>query len=162
MKCKLLVVAVLLALVSVNVRAQDGLGLGVIVGEPTGVSLKYWLSDERAFDAAAAWSFSENDSFQVHADYLIHNFDLINPGEVTGKLPVYYGVGGRLKLKNDNDGKGRNDDDALLGIRFPLGITYLFAEAPLDLFIEVVPILDIAPDTDVDINAAIGVRFYFR
>lgn len=162
MNCKVVVVAVLLTLASVNVHAQDGLGLGVIVGEPTGLSLKYWLSDERAFDAAAAWSFSENDSFQIHTDYLIHNFDLIDPVELSGRLPVYYGVGGRLKLKNDNDGKGRNDDDALFGIRFPLGITYLFADAPLDFFAEVVPILDIAPDTDIDINAAIGVRLYFR
>lgn len=162
MKCKLLIVSVLLALVSVNVHAQDDLGLGVIVGEPTGLSLKYWLSDDRAFDAAVAWSFSENDSFQFHADYLIHNFDLIDPREVSGKLPVYYGLGGRLKLKNDNNGKGRNDDEALLGLRIPLGITYLFADAPLDIFLEVVPILDIVPETDVDINAAIGIRFYFR
>ena len=51
-------------------HAQDGLGVGVILGEPTGISLKAWTSDKHAVDAAVAWSFSENDSFQFHADYL--------------------------------------------------------------------------------------------
>jgi hypothetical protein len=31
----------------------------------------------------------------------------------------------------------------------------------LDLFAELVPVLDVAPDADEDINAAIGLRFYF-
>ena len=135
-------------------RGENGLGVGVIVGEPTGISIKKWIGETRAVDAAAAWSFSENESFQFHADYLIHNFSLIQPKDLdlNGRLPVYFGVGCRIKL----------DEDALVGIRIPFGISYLFADAPVDLFVEVVPILDLAPDTDLDINAAIGVRFYFR
>ena len=43
-------------------------GAGIIVGEPTGLSFKHWMSRERAVDAAAAWSFSENDSFQSEFD----------------------------------------------------------------------------------------------
>jgi len=31
-----------------------------------------------------------------------------------------------------------------------------------DVFVEVVPILDIVPDTEFEINAGIGARFYFR
>jgi hypothetical protein len=47
----------------------QGIGLGVILGEPTGVSFKAWIDNRTAIDAAAAWSFSENDSFQFHTDY---------------------------------------------------------------------------------------------
>jgi hypothetical protein len=143
-------------------HAQEGLGVGIIVGEPTGVSVKTWINDKNAVDAAVAWSFSENDSFQFHADYLFHNHTLVKIDDATGTFPVYIGLGGRLKLKEENKGKGRNDDDALLGIRVPFGISYLFADAPVELFVEIVPILDIVPDSDVDLNAAIGARFYFR
>lgn len=156
MKYKIAAITILLAVTATNARARDTFGLGFIIGEPTGLSLKYWLDDEHAVDGAAAWSSSENDSFQLHADYLIHNYELLNADD----LPVYYGLGARLKFK-DHDGRGRNRNDAIFGIRIPLGVTYLFDDAPLDLFFELVPVLDIAPDVDLDINAAIGLRFYF-
>lgn len=156
MKYKIAAITILLAVTATNARARDTFGLGVIIGEPTGLSLKYWLDKEHAIDGAAAWSSSENDSFQLHADYLIHNYELLNADD----LPVYYGLGARLKFK-DHDGRGRNRNDAIFGIRIPLGVTYLFDDAPLDLFFELVPVLDIAPDVDLDINAAIGLRFYF-
>ena len=133
-------------------RGENGLGVGLIVGEPTGISIKKWIGETRAIDAAAALSIVGNGSFQVHADYLFHNFSLLKSKEFKGLNPVYFGVGGRIKL----------DEDTFVGIRIPFGISYLFADAPVDLFVEVVPILDVAPDTDLDINAAIGVRFYFR
>ena len=156
MKCKIAIIGLLLAVSSASARTEQPFGFGVIVGEPTGLSLKYWLDDEHAIDGAAAWSFSENDSFQLHGDYLIHNFELLGADE----LPCYYGLGARIKFR-DSDGRGRNEDDTIFGIRFPLGITYLFDEVPLDVFAELVPVLDVAPDADADINAAIGLRFYF-
>lgn len=167
-RCMLAVVMVgLFALaqgVCAGVRAESdqGLGLGVILGEPTGISVKKWISDEHAIDAAIAWSFSENDSFQFHADYLIHNFGLLKTDAAVGRLPVYYGIGGRVKLRDNNNDRGRNNDDTLIGVRVPFGISYIFAHAPLDIFAEIVPIFDVVPDTDFDINAAIGIRFYFR
>ena len=47
------------------------------------------------------------------------------------------------------------------GIRVPLGVTYLFEEAPFDVFFELVPVLDLSPDVDLDINVAVGLRYYF-
>jgi len=155
-------VLLMILLVVAGVRAEDGVGIGVILGEPTGISVKKWLSNEHAIDAAAAWSFSENDSFQLHADYLFHDYGILRAGDIGGRLPLYVGVGARLKFQNDDDKNGRNDDDALFGIRIPFGISYVIAKAPVDMFAEIVPILDLAPDTELDINAAIGARFYFR
>lgn len=141
--------------------AAEGLGLGVIVGEPTGVSIKNWVSERHAIDAAAAWSFSENDSIQLHADYLIHDFSLLRPEGLTGRMPVYVGLGARVKLKESDNTGGRNVDDDLVGVRIPVGVSYLFNDAAVELFAELVPILDVAPDSDFDINAAIGARLYF-
>ena len=156
MKCKIVIVMLLLAAASVNARTQDDFGIGVIIGEPTGLSLKYWIDKDVAVDGALAWSYSENNSLQLHGDYLIHDYDLLEEDQ----WPVYYGIGARLKFKDD-DGRGRNENHDMFGIRFPLGITYLFDDEPLDLFFEVVPVLDLSPDLELDINAALGLRFYF-
>jgi hypothetical protein len=154
-------VAILTGLISTCAFAQDKLGLGVILGEPTGFSVKYWLDEEHAIDGAAAWSFWDGDGFQLQGDYLWHNFDLLeNPGGVNGKLPVYFGVGARLKFR---DGEGRHDDDdTVFGIRAPFGISYLFDGEPFDLFAEVAPILDLAPDVELNVSLAVGMRFYVK
>ncbi len=138
-----------LILISSSIFAQkDGVGLGVIVGEPTGISFKRWTGDRNAVDGALAWSFKDPEALHIHADYLWHFMDVIQVDE--GQLPLYVGVGGKIRFA----------DDFNLGIRVPFGITYLFEGAPLDVFLEVVPILDLTPATDFDFNAAIGIRYY--
>lgn len=130
--------------------AGDGFGLGVIAGEPTGISGKLWLTQNTAIDGAAAWSFGNSqDAFHVHGDYLLHNASLFKVDQ--GDLSLHFGVGGRIKFA----------DDTLVGIRVPVGLTYLFENATVDLFVEVVPILDLVDSTDLNLNAALGVRYFF-
>ncbi|MEQ9265690.1 MAG: hypothetical protein RLN81_10745, partial [Balneolaceae bacterium] len=69
-----------------------------------------------------------------------------------GNLALYYGIGARVLL---------TDNDSVFGARIPLGINYLLADAPIDFFIEIAPIVNVIPDTDADGDGAIGVRFYF-
>ena len=139
----------LIIISSINAQS-NGIGVGLIVGEPTGISGKYWTGSTTAFDAALAWSFVDENAFQIHADYLFHNIRLITVSE--GKLPFYYGIGARLKTAND----------IKLGVRVPLGLAYLFQNVPIDIFVEVVPILDVIPKTDFQINAALGARYFFN
>lgn len=141
----LIVIAATTGLFSQN----SGLGAGIIVGEPTGISLKYWTGNSTAFDGAIAWSFGNEDALHLHADMLMHNPDLI--AVTQGSLPVYYGLGVKIKL----------EDKSKLGIRIPVGIAYQFVEAPFDIFLEIVPLLDLVPATDFGLNAAIGVRYFF-
>ncbi len=156
-------IVILLLLIGGDVfaRGRDGLGLGVIIGEPTGLSVKRWFSGDRALAGGLAWSFADNSSLHFHGDYLIHRFDILQSPDIRGRTPLYYGVGARLKLKDGNRGRGRNDSDALVGARVPLGISYLFANDPIDLFLEIVPVLDVMPKTDFSFNAALGARVYF-
>ncbi|MCU0364256.1 MAG: hypothetical protein MUE93_01075 [Ignavibacteriaceae bacterium] len=111
---------VLFVIISLStVKAQSsGPGLGLIVGEPTGISFKYWTSSTTP----------------------------------EGTLPFYYGIGARIKTANDTK----------LGVRVPLGLAYLFSNTPIDIFLEIVPILDLTPKTDFSINAAIGARYFFN
>ena len=149
---KLKYIAILFSIIFITqIYSQDrGSGVGIIIGEPTGFSFKHWTSGTTAFDAAIAWSFINEGAFHIHVDYLLHSFRLIDVPE--GKLPFYYGIGGRLKTS----------DKTRLGVRVPLGLAYLFQTAPIDIFLEVVPILDFIPKTDFRINAALGARYYFQ
>lgn len=143
-------------------QSEKNIGLGVMVGEPTGVSLKVWTSEMNAFDAGLAWSLSGRDALHLHADYLWHNFEVFGEDIEEGQLPVYYGIGGRLVLLDDEPGNDADDDDdAIFGVRVPVGINYLFEENPIGLFLEVAPIVNLVPSTDLDVDAALGARFYF-
>jgi len=128
---------------------ESGFGLGVILGEPTGISGKLWIEDSKAIDGAVAWSFEKESAVHVHADLLFHSSN-ISKVEMS-KLLFYYGIGGRIKF----------EDDSKAGVRVPLGINYLSSGAPLDIFLEIVPLLDLAPSTEFDLNAAIGIRYFF-
>ena len=145
------------ALISGTALAQSTLaergpfGLGAIFGAPTGISAKYFLDESHAVDGAIAWDLSGDNDFHIHADYLYHNYSLITVEK--GELPVYFGVGGRLKIRDNKDDE--------FGIRFPIGLAYAFADVPIDVFAEVAPILDVVPDTEFDLEGGIGARFYF-
>lgn len=133
-----------------NASAQDrGFGLGIILGEPTGLSAKLWTGNSTAIDGAVSWSSGRNNVLHLHADYLIHNFNLIKVEK--GEFPFYYGIGGRVKLTSD----------PTVGVRIPVGLEYIFASAPVGIFLEIVPVLDLVPNSDFDINAGLGVRYFF-
>ena len=135
-------------------------GIGIIIGEPTGLSAKHWLNKTTAIDAAAAWGFSGRDTFHVHADYLLHNFQVFKGSKIKGQLPIHYGLGlsTRLREKRHDDSKS----DFVLGVRAPIGITWIVPQQPLDVFIELVPELELAPDTDFGIGLGLGARYYFK
>lgn len=134
---------------------ESGFGVGIMLGEPSGLSAKKWLNSTNAIDAGMGWSFLENGSLHVHADYLYHNYDLIKVSDA--KIPFYFGIGGRFKFKGDDKSNGNS-----IGVRVPVGLAYQFSRAPFDVFAEIVPILDLSPDTRFTFNSAIGVRYYLK
>lgn len=140
-----------------SISAQDkGFGIGIMLGEPSGISAKKWINNLNAIDAGVGWSFTENGSIHLHADYLYHNYDLIKMSD--SKIPFYFGIGGRLKFKGEEKSAKGNS----IGIRVPVGVAYEFSRAPFDVFLEIVPILDVSPDTRFTFNSAIGVRYYLK
>jgi len=148
---KLIVIGVLTVMAFCGMgQAQDrGFGLGIILGEPTGISFKHWTGYKTALVGAAAWAFGREDAFHLHMDYVLHNYRLIKAERHT--IPFYYGIGFRFKDEREDR----------LGIRFPLGIIFMFDEAPVDIFLELVPIFDFVPETGLSFNAGIGARFFF-
>ncbi len=123
---------------------------GIIMGEPTGISFKTWLNEDTALAAAAAWSFADGrEAFHIHGDYLNHIFGLFHPKR--GRMAVFYGFGARVKT----------EPQTRAGIRIPFGVTYIFEGAPLDIFFQIVPLLDMAPSTEANVNIGAGIGYYF-
>ena len=122
-------------------------GLGAMLGEPSGVSVKIWNNQRSAFGIGAAWSLTgDEESLYMNADYLIHDWFTD-----TENLAFYYGLGGRIIFT----------DDPNIGVRVPLGLNFVFDEIPFDLFVEAAPILDVSPDVELAGNGAAGIRYYF-
>ena len=142
--------AVLCLCATPDAQAREGFGIGIIVGEPTGLSMKYWLDDTTAIDAAVAYLRSDNNPLQFHADYLMHSG---MSTKNSSSLLSYYGVGARIS---------DDDNDTRVGIRVPFGVTYNFSDVPVDLFAEIAPVLDVTPKVAFDLNAAIGIRYFFH
>ena len=150
MKRSVVLLAIAILFFGGVIRAQErGFGLGIILGEPTGLSAKKWLNSHSAIDGAVAWSLVTPSSFHVHADYLYHDFNIFNVKK--GKLPLYFGIGFKIRI----------GDEDRLGIRIPVGICYIFEQAPLDIFLELGPVLDLTPATKLRLTSSIGIRYYF-
>jgi len=153
--------AVVLAAVSSPVHAEEKgvLGVGLIVGEPTGVSGKYYLGNDTAIDAALGAAFLGR-GVQVHSDFLWHPWVLDTKESFA--LPVYIGVGMRIL---NHDANGEDDDHVRIGVRVPVGIVFDFTKIPLDVFAEVAGVGDLHTAGDstfgLDFNGGAGARYYF-
>lgn len=150
--------AVVAALAAPAAAEGGPFGLGLILGEPTGLSAKLFLDKRHAVDAALDFSLVD-DRLEVHADYLFH-FTPVLRGELPrGHLLIpYVGIGGFIGVwERDRD----KDDDAVLGVRIPVGLAWIPKGAPIDVFLELAPGISLLPETDPDIGAGLGVRWFF-
>ncbi len=143
-------VIILASMVSLNAQGR-GFGLGIVLGEPTGIAGKAWTSGSTAVSFGLGYSFTGSDSrVNLHVDYLFHSFNQIKAPE---KFVLFYGVGARLKSAEHSDNS--------LGVRGVVGIDWFIHNAPVDIFFEVAPVMKLIPNTGVDIDAGLGVRYFF-
>ena len=123
-------------------------GIGGVIGEPTGITVKTYLAENIALDATFSWSFISHDTFYFHADYLHHTGSLYD-AQPRG-LKFYAGIGGMVQISAD----------PTFGPRIPLGITYSIPDIPLELFFEAAPILLLYPETAPSGSIGIGARYF--
>lgn len=133
-------------------EAQDrNFGLGVIIGNPTGISGKLWVNEVNAVDFGLGYSFfGKNDFLSLHADYLYHDNELIKTEYTT---PVYYGFGVRIRLHDKERGS--------FGIRGAAGILIYLDKIPVDVFFELAPVFKLLPETALNLDFGLGARYYF-
>ena len=139
---------------SLAVREGDQ-GIGAMIGNPSGFTWKMFLDDQIAVDAAFGVAQSELDA---HVTLLFHNYQALGRSEAfantasKGDIPLYVGVGPRALF----------EDDTEFGIRVPVGISYLPHDNPMEGFVEIAPVIRLTPETGMDLDFALGVRYYFE
>jgi hypothetical protein len=125
-------------------------GGGIVLGEPTGITAKFWFV-ETGFgaDAAVAWSFNGDSSLYMHANGLFHLALIETEG---GRYVVpYVGLGLATRVS----------DESSIGVRLPVGLSLMpFLNLPLEFFAELAPGVGLLPETDPEFGAGLGVRFY--
>jgi hypothetical protein len=126
--------------------------LGLYLGEPTGLSAKLWVDRKNAVEGIAAWAFSQG-FFVLSADYLFNFLDVVKVEKET--FPLYVGVGGIVRIDMTTGG------GISVGARIPVGLLYVFREAPLEISLEIVPGLYLFPDTQFFGMGGLGVRYCF-
>jgi hypothetical protein len=139
-------------------RAEKGtLGVGLIIGEPTGISAKLYLEDDKAIQGAVGSAFI-GGGLQVHGDFVLH--PLILQDRESFVLPVYVGPG--LRFIQYSGGRDA-DSHFAAGLRGVVGMLFDFKDVPLDVFVEVAGVLeyDFTEGWGPALNAGAGVRYYF-
>lgn len=141
-------------------EAQGRFGLGLMVGDPTGFSWKYKLDSQNALDGALG--FSPYDRFRFHVDYLWISRPFDNQD-----FSLTYGVGGAAGfgrtdyvLVSRGNGYFWRTEDRGFGIRGPVGINYMIPRSPVELTVELAPVLVLTPDGGVGIDGGVAVRVY--
>ncbi|MEX0686887.1 MAG: hypothetical protein WD267_04850 [Balneolales bacterium] len=133
--------------------AQDSrgtFGFGAMAGQPTGGTIKLWFNPRNALDGSFGWSLfeEEDDNVYLHLSYLRHKYNDINVAR--GLMPYYFGLGGFSRL----------GDNPISGVRIPFGLTYLFENDPLEIFVEVAPMIELTPSVVARGSYGLGIRYY--
>lgn len=154
MKFRIFFISTLLSILifsGTNNAQQENTGLGIMLGEPTGISIKHWISENDALNLGLAYSLVTSESkFSFHLDYIKHAGNFFETDE---DIPLYYGFGIRYKFI---DGIKSN-----VGARGVIGAVWISKELPIDVFLELAPVFDLIPSTSLGIDIAIGGRYYF-
>lgn len=151
-----LYVALTLAAAPLFAERRGDQGVGLMIGNPSGLSYKFWLDEAAAIDGAVGIDQGE---FDIHATFLWHSFnwtDRVQEGfakDITDKggLPLYFGVGPRVLFH----------DNVEFGLRFPVGLSFLPNNQPWEFFTELAPVVRMTPDVGLDFDFGVGARYTF-
>jgi hypothetical protein len=126
-----------------------GLGIGIVLGEINGLSVKNWVSRDNAVQFDFNWDVNYG-GLGFGAAYLIHNFNII---EADNNLwPLYFGIKGWAAMSSGT---------ANAGIQVPLGFAWIPRTAPIDIFVQFEPGISVIPDMHFAPGGGLGIRFWF-
>ena len=124
-------------------------GIGLILGEPTGITWK-----RKNIVVAAGWSGISRYDDRID---LITDWWLIND-HFTEICDWYLAIGGEAGMETSLSNE--NSPALYMGARVPVGIQWWMSKG-FELFGEIAPTVLAYPAVDLEINAGIGLRYHF-
>lgn len=151
-----LIIAAVLCAASVA-HADDGVGIGLFVGEPTGLDLKLGMGYRSNLDIVLGW-----DTYRDGRDGYAHLTYLATLGVAHGQavsVPIRLGIGGAIYSD------GSFDNGVNFAVRAPLELGLKFHNAPIELYGEVALLITLIDENnnndDIGVQGGIGFRVYF-
>jgi hypothetical protein len=132
-----------------SARAES-IGLGLFVGEPTGLDLKIGLQGRSALDIVLGVARYDSDFSYGHIQYLV----LL--GTARGQsinVPFRLGVGVAVA--------GLFEDATAVAARVPFQVGLRFRRTPLEIYGEIAFVMQFIDDFNTDFDGGIGLRIYF-
>jgi len=141
--------------------SNQNFGLGIMLGEVTGLTTNYFVKPNHSFDGGL--SLDSDEDLEIYLTHLWHYPNsLVFADEIS--LGWYWGLGPKLIINEENGKDLRkfddDSDDILIGPRAVIGLNHTF-DPPVEIFGQLSSTLYVIEDTDLDIDASIGARFYF-
>jgi hypothetical protein len=138
-------------------------GFGLSIGNPLGGTIKYWTASDQALAASLGADYF--GSPRLNVDYHWH-FDAFNSDVVKlyagPGLAIGFG-GGReyLWYKKGHDYYFyREDGKTGIGGRVLLGLNLIPRRSPIEMYVELGPLVGLSPAFGTSVDVALGVRFY--
>ncbi len=131
-------------------------GAGLYLGEPSGITLKGYLSKYLAIDGIFAWSFIDH-GLTIIGDVTYDILDIPFTSKGTVTFPFYVGAGGKVAIHGKHEGRRRT----IVNIHVPVGIGAQWQKYPVEIAFEASPGIAVYPDTEFDISGGFAVRYYF-
>jgi len=153
-------------------EANKTFGLGLELGEPSGLNGKVFVGPRAAIDFGVGYAYENyyyGDGLHLYGDFLFHPTVLAHADAF--ELPFYVGGGIRYWDFDYYDNQNIRYRGSAVGIRIPVGIAFDFNRAPVDIFLQIVPVLDFLHGDYYDryrdrshlgVDASVGVRFWFK
>ena len=148
-----LTLALLMVLALNRASHAEAIGIGLFLGEPSGLDLKVGLGARSSIDIVVGQtSFRDNRTDYLHITYLLTPFVARGRSVL---VPFRIGIGAAAI--------GVVDDNAHAAVRMPLEIGFRFRRTPLEIYGEIA-LTGVFVEEDFirfDVDGGIGVRFYF-
>lgn len=144
----------------------SGVGLGLQVGSPTAVTIKFGGVQETGFVIGVGAGFGYGRTFatslSIHVDYLIHVATLVRQEQLA--LTAYVGPGLWLSMFGDGFGFGYSpyfgNSFIDVGVRVPVGLALGFSTAPIEVYLELDPAIFVFPGIYFGVGASLGFRWH--
>ncbi len=143
----------------VDAKKPGPFGIGVMLGDPSGVSGKVYLQDTMALDFGVGVGFFGGNNFHTHAD-LLFQYGLRSFS--AGQLDWFIGGGPKFSFFWSGRGNGNgNRARSALGGRGAAGLSWTFKHAPVELFMEAAAGFWLVDFVAFDFDGSVGARYYF-
>jgi hypothetical protein len=150
---RLVIVATLL----LSSTARGDVGLGLFLGEPLGLDLKFDIQRRSSLDMVFGWTTIRDASRHYgHVTYLIT--PIVGHGDSV-MIPLRIGIGGAIY------DAGSFANEVNLAVRAPLELGLRFRRTPLEIYgeiaLEITFLDENNNDETVKVQGGVGIRFYF-